>query len=825
MKKLSHKIILPVTIIILLLVTSLVTVSIYMSGNNIRSEARDKLENMSANYANEFSNELNKASGVLDTFYSYAESNIEIESVGQDVYIHQYKAEVSNFIEKVLKNNDGILGAYIYFNPEFITGAHDAYFTKDSTGNIKKQPELEESAYDSNITTMDWFYRPFEEKSKIWTDFYQASITDYKLVSYTKALVFDGKHIATVGIDLNFEDVKNTVESIKPYETGFAYIMNENNKFLIHPVYKDKESLSDIGLEKEAELMNENQSGVFTVESRGKKMFNGYAKLSNGWIMGVTAPEAEVMARVLKTRNYLIAIAFILIFLTTVILCFLAKGISNPITEIIRITREIAEGNLEVEIPEEQLKRKDELGTLAKSVDNMAEEISASYQQLEAYNREIKVLNEKFSYQAYHDPLTEITNRRKFVNIFKKELMKNSSSGALLLLDINSFKDINDNYGHIYGDQLLYEIAQRLLEYSSDNTLIARYGGDEFLILIKDFNFEDSEKEIFEIEKISSEPFFINENKVYIKFVLGIALYPKDGKTFDQLITKADIAMYEAKKIHKNNYLYYDKGMGDQLKRKKMIKDKLKKALNNDGFKLKYQPQINLKTGKADYVEALLRLKGCDLSPAKFIPVAEESGLIIEIGRWVTKEAIKNLFLIRNVYQSDLKISINFSPAQINDKGYINFLKSMFKKYGVDASSLEIEITESFLIEDNNSIDFINDLKKIGVEIALDDFGTGYSSFSYLSYLNADKVKLDKLLSDNFVNKGNIDTLFSLISLLNSLDLSVVAEGIETKEQYLKLKESRCNHIQGYLFSKPKAKEELRGIIERNYISEEIGDF
>jgi len=825
MKKLSHKIILPVTIIILLLVTSLVTVSIYMSGNNIRRESRDKLENMSANYANEFSNELNKATGILDTFYSYAESSIKIESVDQDVYMQQYKAEASNFIEKVLKNNEGVLGAYIYFNPEYISGAHDVYFTKDSAGNITRQPELEESAYDPNAATMDWFYRPFEEKSKIWTDFYQASITDYKLASYTKALVVDGKHLATVGIDLNFEDVKNIIESINPYETGFAYIMNENNNFLIHPFYKNKESLSDIGLEKEAELMNKNQSGVFTVEYRGIKMFNGYAKLSNGWIMGVTAPEAEVMARVLRTRNYLIIIAFILIFLTILSLYFISKKISNPIKEITSITKKIGDGNLEVQIPEKQLEREDELGILAKSVDNMAEEISASYQQLEAYNQEITALNEELSYQAYHDPLTEISNRRKMINFLEKELKKNSS-GALVLLDINSFKDINDNYGHIYGDQLLYKIAQRILEYSSsDNVSVARYGGDEFLILIKDSNLEEIEKEILKIRKISNNHFTIKANKVYINFVLGIALYPQDSKTVDQLITKADIAMYEAKKRKKKDYLYYDQFMVEQLKRQKMIKDKLKKALKNDGFKLKYQPQINLETGKADYVEALIRLKESKLSPAEFIPVAEESGLIIEIGRWVTKEAIKKLALIKNVYLSNLKISINFSANQINDTDYINFLRSMLKKYNVDASSLEIEITESFLIEDNKSIDFINELKKLGVKIALDDFGTGYSSFSYLGYLNADKVKLDKLLSDNFINKGDVDTLFNLINLLHSLDLSIVAEGIETKEQYLKLKESRCNHIQGYLFSKPKEKEELRDIIEKNYISKENVNF
>lgn len=258
--------------------------------------------------------------------------------------------------------------------------------------------------------------------------------------------------------------------------------------------------------------------------------------------------------------------------------------------------------------------------------------------------------------------------------------------------------------------------------------------------------------------------------------------------------------------------------MIDQLKRRKKIKNELQSALNNNGFSLKYQPQINLKTGKADFLEALLRLKDNSFSPGEFITVAEESGLIIEIGRWVTKAAIKQLALIKNNYQTSITISINFSAKQIRDQGYLDFLENTLKEYDIAAHNLEIEITESILIEDHKAVTFINKLKKIGVQIALDDFGTGYSSFSYLSYLKTDKVKLDKFLADNFMEPDKIETLINLINLLHSLDLPIVAEGVETKKQYLQLKANNCDYIQGYYFSKPQPQHKIGEILAKNYL-------
>lgn len=376
-----------------------------MSGNNIRSEARDKLVNMSANYANEFSNELNKTEGIVETLYSYVESTIKADSINQSIYMQIYKAEAARLVEKITKNNEDILGAYIYFNPKVVAGVHDVYFTKDNAGNLKRQPELAESAYDPNSSTMNWFYRPYEEKKAIWTDPFQSNITDDRLVSHTKAIIIDGKFIGIVGVDLKFDEVKNIIEAINPYQSGFAYLMNQDTNFLVHPVYQARESLADIGLSKEAAIMQVNRQGVFTVESRGIKMFNGYAKLSNNWIMGVTAPEEEVMAGVFETRNYLIIIALIAVLLAVLIMYFVINRIAKPITDVAEITQKIAEGDLTVRLPDKQLQRKDEVGILTNAVALMtsnlnnivkdlaeiASSLSASSEELSASGGEVAV--------------------------------------------------------------------------------------------------------------------------------------------------------------------------------------------------------------------------------------------------------------------------------------------------------------------------------------------------------------------------------------------------------------------------------------------------
>lgn len=447
------------------------------------------------------------------------------------------------------------------------------------------------------------------------------------------------------------------------------------------------------------------------------------------------------------------------------------------------------------------------------------EEIKISSRQIKNYNDEITELNKKLEYKTLYDPLTKLPNRRQFINNLKAEL-KADRSGAVVLIDLDNFKEINDTLGHVYGDIMLSQIGDRFLDLNNDNLFIARYGGDEFLLLIKGVSrIDEIEEYLNSIEECLNSPFNINDDFLNIDYSIGITLFPEDSKKTYDLITFADTAMYRAKGLFGQNKLYYNDRMFQELMKKKEIRETLKDALKNDNFKLVYQPQINLKSGKADTFEALIRLKDEDISPGEFIPVAEESNLIMDIGRWVTEAAIRQLADWQNKGFHTKSISINFSAQQLNDFSYIDFLKDKLKYYRVSADLLEIEITETVLLEKKDkSIGFLNKLKDSGVKISLDDFGTGYSSLSYLTYIDLDKIKFDRSLNQKFLQDNYTDTMAGLISLFHSMNLIIVAEGIEEKDNFKKLSESACDYIQGYLFSRPVSPEAIEKIYEHNFI-------
>lgn len=435
----------------------------------------------------------------------------------------------------------------------------------------------------------------------------------------------------------------------------------------------------------------------------------------------------------------------------------------------------------------------------------------------------MKEQEEYIEYLAVHDYLTNLPNRLHFMNMLRETLALRKR-GAILLLDIDNFKSVNDTLGHFYGDKMLKEISERLSALIDDKLFVSRFGGDEFLILItgedRAVNLEDY---IHKIIRLFDEPVILGEKENFVKFSIGISRFPMDSDNIDQLMMNADTAMYCVKREGKNNYMFYNNDMLNELKSKAEMEIILRTALREEGFALYYQPQVNVVTGDIFGFEALLRLKNHRISPAQFITVAEETGLINEIGRWVTREAIRQIAAWRDKGYRLKPVAINFSSKQINDTGYISFLKDTLNNYSVDPSYLEIEITESILIEKTEAtIDFLKRLKSIGNRIALDDFGTGYSSLNYLTFLPVDKIKLDKSLCEKFLSMENIRVMNSLIALVHSLELVITAEGVEDSEQFMRLKKGGCDYIQGYLFSKPLQEEEIEKIYYHNFFENSI---
>ncbi|WP_050755995.1 sensor domain-containing diguanylate cyclase [Halanaerobium praevalens] len=415
---------------------------------------------------------------------------------------------------------------------------------------------------------------PFFNKLSFKFSMYLVAIILILMTLFTIYLVND---FAADEADIYQENFKRNLE----------LLANTSSNYLWDFEFKDLKENAEYFFQEEelVQIIIKDGKGEKLVELRSPaikkgKLLKASQKIyySNDKFLGeveITYTDYFYKIRVAVLRNRLIMLSLILTLALIIVITLVSKKAFKPLNNLIKVIKNINKTNFDNKIKEYS---NDEIGLLAMNFNYMIEEINASYQQLEAYNEEITALNEELSYQAFHDPLTEIPNRRRFINILEKEL-KSDAKGALSLLDINDFKEINDNYGHIYGDRLLTEVAQRLAAFSSENIAVARYGGDEFLILIKNLNINQIEKEVTKLKAVFNQPFAIKDDQIFIKFALGIALYPEDAKTTDQLITKADIAMYEAKKIKKNNYLYYNQKMIDQLKRRKKIKNKLQNAL------------------------------------------------------------------------------------------------------------------------------------------------------------------------------------------------------------------------------------------------------
>lgn len=471
------------------------------------------------------------------------------------------------------------------------------------------------------------------------------------------------------------------------------------------------------------------------------------------------------------------------------------------------------------------------------------EELEATYEELTASEEEIRQqydllmesqsrlaesenkyqeYQEQLHYLAYHDPLTKLPNRLSFdQDNWELGRKKTDSLIAVCYVDIDNFKLINDTWGHNFGDQLIGSLSTRISFYTSCCDLIYRLGGDEFIIVLK------SAKGLGEIKtqakKILAsleEPFHIFNNIIHISISMGIALYPEHGKDSDELLRCADIAMYKAKEAGGNCFVVYTSGMQEDIQKRMLIEKYLYTALEENEFELYYQPQLDISSNIVTGIEALLRWRNKELgvvSPLQFIGVAEETQLIIPIGKWVLKQSCAFIKKLQEKGHSDITMSVNVSILQLVQTDFIDCVFQTLEEYELKPQCLELEITESILME---SYDMIKDKLSIlydkGVKIALDDFGTGYSSLNYLLQLPISTLKIDKTFVDGItLELKNKQLTGQIVMIGRSMGLNVVAEGVETKEQFNYLKQNKCDKIQGFLYSKPLPEKELEDLLLR----------
>ena len=420
---------------------------------------------------------------------------------------------------------------------------------------------------------------------------------------------------------------------------------------------------------------------------------------------------------------------------------------------------------------------------------------------------------ESLQYLAYHDYLTDLPNYRLFKNrlteaIERSKKLRPIGQFAVLFLDIDRFKMINDTLGHSMGDLLLKQISHKLSRSISEKELIARFGGDEFSILIP-INERQEEAVAFakKLLKTFDSPFILKGYEIQVSTSIGISFFPTDGKDSPKLIRNADRAMHRAKELGKNNYAIYNQSIDDCSVDKLILENDMRKALKNNEFVVYYQPKIDLQSGTVSGIEALVRWMSPNrglVSPAEFIPLAEETGLIIQIGEFVLREACRQCVSWQSLGLPAIPVSVNLSIRQLLQSKLVSSVKKILTETGINSELLELEITESLTMDIDKSIEILKGLKGLGVRISVDDFGTGYSSLNYLRHLPIDRVKIDQsFVKDMTLNPSNEAIVDTIITMAHNLKLMVTAEGVETEEQLRALESYKCDEIQGYYFSKP----------------------
>jgi diguanylate cyclase (GGDEF)-like protein len=425
---------------------------------------------------------------------------------------------------------------------------------------------------------------------------------------------------------------------------------------------------------------------------------------------------------------------------------------------------------------------------------------------------QVQAAKDQLNHLAYHDVLTDLPNRILLQDRLTQAIELARRQGrqlAVMFMDLDRFKYINDSLGHAIGDQLLQSVAQQLEVCVRQSDTISRQGGDEFVLLLP--YIEHAEDAALSAQKMLTAlalPHQIDQHDLHISVSIGISIYPDDGQDAETLIKSADTAMYYAKEKGRNNYQFFKQDMNDRAVERQSLEGSLRQALTRQEFVLHYQPKVNLETGAITGAEALIRwlhpIRG-PLSPNQFVSIAEDSGLIVPIGQWILREACRQAQAWQNAGLGSTPIAVNISAVEFRREDFLADLRGILRDTGLDPHYLEIELTESVLVQDvESTMAVLHALKALGVQLAIDDFGTGYSSLSYLRQFPIDTLKIDQsFVRDIATVTGDATIVRAVIGMGNSLKLRVSAEGVETREQLAFLQAEHCEEGQGFYFSPP----------------------
>ncbi|MFA7554013.1 MAG: EAL domain-containing protein [Spongiibacteraceae bacterium] len=475
----------------------------------------------------------------------------------------------------------------------------------------------------------------------------------------------------------------------------------------------------------------------------------------------------------------------------------------------------------------------DEVGSMVDCFNNMLDVIEERDASLEKYRKDLaqlvdtrtdqlKVSESKLHRLAHYDPLTNLPNRNFLEDRFYYALehaRRDDKVVGVLFLDLDHFKNINDTFGHTVGDKLLQDVAKRILSCVRSSDTVCRLGGDEFIIVLESLHDENECLSVAQkIVESFQVPFDVSGKSIVVTCSVGISVYPKDGVDMVSLLRNSDSAMYRAKEQGRGRHLFYSQEFTLDAQERLTLEVEMHQALAKGEFELYFQPQVSLKTGLLVGAEALIRWNHPMLgriSPDKFIPIAESTGLIDSIGLWVIQSVCGKLVEWKQRKYPHIQVAVNVSGYQLTQGNLVDGLKQALEETNCDAADLELEVTEGYFIKNpDQAVQTLEQLKAIGVSLAVDDFGTGYSSLAYLKKMPIDKLKIDQSFIRDIPQDKNDEAIAkAIIALANSMQLEVIAEGVETEQQLAFLQQEGCDQVQGYLFSRPLPLEQMEGLL------------
>ncbi|GAB6100679.1 hypothetical protein JCM16358_25580 [Halanaerocella petrolearia] len=727
--------------------------------------------------------------------FKHGTENAQLSALAIRDWFAERKNDLQNYADNSILRKGSWQQKQYYLKEELINSLdiYDFFFVADKDGNystiqFKNIGNVKEEEYFKNaMQGQTYISKPLISK------------TTGKPIIVVAAPIKDSanKPIGVLGGAIKLTDLSTYVSQFKiDYFNSYAYLIGEEGEVLAHP--------SQINFK-----FNNHSARMKAINSKIKKKTSGMIKYNindtanyifyhtivgtNNWKIALEMPGNYLTKPLVLANKKVWLIGLIIITLIAVLSFFITQKLTKPITKLKNVFAKGAAGDLSARA---KIDSNNELGVVADSFNQIMEQIN---------NLTCK------------DLLTDLLNLTYFQDKFDSDLRdikETDKQLVLFALGVDDFDTINDNFGHQMGDEVLKSLANRLQKNLDDQVVIARFR-DEFFFYFTEVG--DQNKVINLGRRILAEivrPYAIKEEMIYITASLGIATYPTAGTTSEMLIKNASLAMHVVKKRNGNDIQVYSANMEDKLSERMKLEVKLKQALKEEQFNLNYQPLLDAETEKIVGVEALIRwnhpIEGM-ISPGKFIPVAERTGIIVEIGDWVLKRSCEQLKKWHQLGYDDLYMSVNIAPQQFNEGDFVSKVEKVLHHTELEAQYLELEITERATMENiEQTIDILDQLQNLGVKIAIDDFGTGYSSLSYLKEFAINTLKIDQsFVMELTKDVKNIAIAETIITMAHNLNLTVTAEGVETEEQQEFLQQEDCDVLQGYLFSRPLDSENL----------------